>query len=481
MDFPAPTRTERTGTLIVGGGVAGLAAGWSLLNEGQRDFRILEMEPEPGGNSRSGANAVSTFPWGAHYLTQPNPGNEELIGFLREIEVITGFDGRGRPIYDEACLCAEPAERLLYFGRWQNGLVPRVPLGGEDKRQMNRFFERMQEFKHLKGRDGRYVFDSPLRMSSDDSEFWKLDAIDFATWLRNEGYRAEPLLWYLNYCCRDEYGGTLERVSAWAGLHYFASRRAQAANADASTVLVWPEGNGWLVGRMASRLASQLVKRQAVFRVEESAGGVEVLSFDAALGTSVRWSADLLILALPEHVARRIYPPLEKQVEKSEGGAPWLVANVSLSRPPWGEGEELAWDNVRYGGESLGYVVATHQLPSVPGGPLVITLYKALTDLSPSESRQWAYEMSVQDWADRVESELEAMHPDIASDIQAMDIWLWGHGMACPTPGRLTELRAAGKLTGGRVVLAHTDWSGISTFEEAFDQGTSAAKAVRES
>ena len=38
------------------------------------------------------------------------------------------------------------------------------------------------------------------------------------------GFTAEPLRWYADYCCRDDYGASSEQVSAWAGIHYFASR-----------------------------------------------------------------------------------------------------------------------------------------------------------------------------------------------------------------------------------------------------------------
>lgn len=468
-DFPRPTETRTTGTLIVGGGVAGLVAGWRLHEGGRRDFHILELEREAGGNSRNGRNALTAYPLGAHYLTQPNPLNEPLIGFLQQIGVITGFT-EGLPQYDEACLCAEPAERLLFYDRWQNGLLPKSPLSHLDRQQIDRFLARVHALKHERSPEGRYRFDSPLNLSVFDAAADELEGQSFADWLDAEGFTARPLRWYLEYCCRDEYGGLLAGVSAWAGLHYFAARRPRAANADPSTVLVWPQGNGWLVGRLLERLREHVQGRQLVFRLTEHADHVEAWVYDAVAGRSLRWQAERLVLAVPQHVAARLLP----EVAWPSGGAqaPWLVANITLRRPPAGWGEELAWDNVRYGGASLGYVVATHQLPCHSEGPTVVTLYHVLTDGDAGAARRLALNRSATDWAAWVEAELETMHPGIGGDIIELELWVWGHGMACPVPGRLAALRAfrAGWLR-DRIALAHTDWSGLSTFEEAFDQG----------
>jgi hypothetical protein len=60
-----------------------------------------------------------------------------------------------------------------------------------------------------------------------------LDAITFAAWLDREGLSDPHLRWYLDYCCRDDYGAGLATVSASAGIHYFASRHGfQAPGAE---------------------------------------------------------------------------------------------------------------------------------------------------------------------------------------------------------------------------------------------------------
>ncbi|HYP13310.1 MAG TPA: FAD/NAD(P)-binding protein, partial [Bryobacteraceae bacterium] len=67
--------------VIVGGGIAGLSAAWRFEKRGFQDYLLLEMEPQAGGNSRSGENEVTRYPWAAHYL--PVPGSRSTL--VREL------------------------------------------------------------------------------------------------------------------------------------------------------------------------------------------------------------------------------------------------------------------------------------------------------------------------------------------------------------------------------------------------------------
>lgn len=52
--FPVPVSTIRKDVVIVGGGIAGLSAGYTLAKSGKKDFLLLEREVQTGGNSCSG-------------------------------------------------------------------------------------------------------------------------------------------------------------------------------------------------------------------------------------------------------------------------------------------------------------------------------------------------------------------------------------------------------------------------------------------
>src|SRR5687768_12590978 len=102
---PEPEGWERAAVVIVGGGVAGLAAAWRFLRAGFEDFVLLELEPEPGGTARSGhAHGVVPYPWGAHYLPAPRMENRALVSLLDEMGVLEGSDAEGQPVVAEQFL-----------------------------------------------------------------------------------------------------------------------------------------------------------------------------------------------------------------------------------------------------------------------------------------------------------------------------------------------------------------------------------------
>src|SRR5215471_10637088 len=90
--FKSAPRTERFPIVIVGGGIAGLSAAWRLHKRGFRDFVLLEMEPQAGGNSRWGENEISAYPWAAHYV--PVPGRRAI--YVRELFEELGVFKDGR-------------------------------------------------------------------------------------------------------------------------------------------------------------------------------------------------------------------------------------------------------------------------------------------------------------------------------------------------------------------------------------------------
>lgn len=88
--FPEPKETLKTPVIIIGGGVAGLSAGWKLQQAGFTDFTILELEPEVGGHSRYGESAITAYPWGAHYLPFPTQESRAVRELLADFGVLRG-------------------------------------------------------------------------------------------------------------------------------------------------------------------------------------------------------------------------------------------------------------------------------------------------------------------------------------------------------------------------------------------------------
>lgn len=472
--------------MVVGGGIAGLSAAWWLRRRGVADVALLELEDAVGGNAASGRNDVSPYPWGAHYvplLTREAVHARELF---EELGIITGRTPSGEPVYDEYALCADPRERLYLYGRWQEDLVPLLGATEEDRRQYAQFFGAMDRFRRARGSDGRRAFAIPVDLSSADPEYRGLDRVTMLDWMTAQGWGSERLRWYVDYCCRDDYGTPAADASAWAGIHYFAARDRGGAQED-QPVLTWPQGNGWIVDRMRERLAGCLRTGALAWRVRAEAESVSVDLFDPATGTSRRIHARAAVLAVPRFVADRLLgqagPGKGNAPQHAPGYAPqyapWMVANVTVSKQPAGRGASLCWDNVVYGSPFLGYVVATHQaLDRVPRGT-VLTYYWPLCDAPPTEARGKALARPLEEWQALVLDELLRVHPELDGAVERVDVWLWGHGMVRPTPGAIWgPERLAACVQAPPVFFAHSDMSGISVFEEANHRGVLAADAA---
>lgn len=474
--LPAITRKEKTEVVIVGGGVAGLAAARRLRRLGVEKIRVLELENTAGGTSCAGRNAVSAYPWGAHYV--PLPGREctEVIQFFEDCGIITGRDAAGRPIYDELALCHDPHERLFIHGEWIDGLNPAAALPERDRRQFAAFEAEIERWRAKRGRDGRAAFVLPVDASSQDAEILALDAVSMAKWMAEHAFDSEALQWHVGYCCRDDFGGDLDEVSAWAGLHYFASRTGDAANAQRDAVLTWPQGNGRLVELLAAETDAPRLNA-LVFGIETTNGVPRARVLEAD-GGGLEIEARAVVLSVPRFVARRLLDP--RRASRDLTYSPWVVTNVTLDELPPSPGVLPAWDNVVFRGPSLGYVNATHQnLTAVPR-ETVITHYDALCGDASAHLREWMLTQTHAQWCDRALQSLAIPHPHLRERVQQVDVWLWGHGMIRPVPGFFTgEARKQMLTQTAPVFYAHSDMSGMSLFEEAFTRGERVAAEVR--
>jgi hypothetical protein len=206
-------------------------------------------------------------------------------------------------------------------------------------------------------------------------------------------------------------------------------------------------------------------------------------SLDARSGRSIRTYCRAVIMATPRFIAHHLVESSKSERPKWAPEftyAPWMVANVSLgAMPSKGTGASLSWDNVLFDSPSLGYVVATHQRQAIDQRKTVLSYYLPLSDEKPEVARKRALETSPEAWRDLIFSDLRKAHPEIESQAEAVDIWLWGHAMIRAQPGFIWgKARASALIATGKIHYAHSDMSGISLFEEAQYRGVLAAQAA---
>jgi monoamine oxidase len=484
-------------TLIAGGGVAGLSAARMLGQQGVDDFVLLELENEAGGNARSSEMAGIAHPLGAHYLPVPNDDAPEVQDFLEELGLRKRVAGRWA--YDEKALCHSPQERLFFNGAWQDGLLPTQGINQATQQQYERFAKLVSQWQ------ATGVHRVPLRHIFKENKALPPAVYDkyatvFIAYLNAQGLTDPHLRWYLDYCCRDDYGAGIDTVSTFAGMHYFAARHGfhapSAQTSERDGVLTWPQGNGFLTQALAAPLKERLLAQQIVLRIEESKSGVQVDAMDLATRRVQRYQVQRCIVALPLHVASRIIvnaPDFLKAAAANVMHSSWWVANIHIDAPLHdnGQGAFASWDNVIYGSKGLGYVDAMHQSTRIAPGATVLTYYKA--EGAGKMPRQALLQATWAQLRDQALADISIAHPDITRRAQHISIARYGHAMAVPTPEFIRKkvlyrppvintLLSKPKQypdfptpATQRLRFAHSDWSGYSVFEEAFTRGLHAA------
>jgi glycine/D-amino acid oxidase-like deaminating enzyme len=451
--FPSPNKVEKHRVVIVGGGIAGLSAAWRLNKRGFRDFVLLEMNAQPGGNSRWGENEVTAYPWAAHYVPVPGPKAIYVRELFEELEVLSNG------AWNERYLCFAPQERLFIYGRWQEGIEPAIGLNAKERDQFRHLEDLIKGFRA----SGDFTIPMQLGLSARTQS---LDQISFGYWCRVQGIDSRLVNWYLNYCCRDDYGALASETSAWAGIHYFASREAEEKGP-----LTWPEGNGWIVRRLLERVGGFVCSGVMVHQIAPQGRGCRVLAGDT------EYQAEFVIFAAPTFLAPYLvegFAPL-REFEYS----PWLTANLTLDHLPESYVRDATWDNVVMDSPTLGYVDAMHQTLRTHSDRTVWTFYWALAEGAASQNRQLLLEKDWNYWKEAILHDLEPVHPDIRRCVSRIDIMRMGHAMARPKPGAIFSAeRQKLRAPSGRLLFANSDLSGFSIFEEAQFRGVHAAEVV---
>jgi hypothetical protein len=478
--FEVPAQNwENVKIAIIGGGAAGLSAAWKFRKENFADYVLLELESAIGGTARSGKNNFIGYPWGAHYLPVPFKENAELISLLDEMQLTEGRNRDGEIVVAEQFLCREPEERVFYKGRWYEGLYLHAGAGAEDKRQLAEFQKQIDFWVNWRDAKGRRAFVLPIGECSNDAEATALDKISFADWLKQKGFDSPRLVWYCDYACRDDYGLKLEQASAWAGLFYFCSR-VRSSGEESQPFITFPEGNGRFVNFLHDKVKEKSRLNTIAVEIIPNEKGVDVVYLDAE--KQLRgFHCEKIIFAAPIFTAKYLIRDFKQNapeyVREFEHNA-WFVANLFLKDRPKSQFQRdfpLAWDNVIYESNSLGYVNATHQ-KGIDYGATVFTYYFPMCS---TDGRAKLFAADWRELADICLTDLSLAHKNIREQTTRIDIMRWGHAMISPRPNFLWNgARDEAQKPFRNIHFAHSDLSGIALFEEAFYHGIRAAREI---
>lgn len=466
-----PDEIVHTKVLIVGAGISGLSAARKLVKAGMTDFKIMDLETKSGGNSSGIELEELGFPTGAHYLTIPNNDNTILIDFLKEINLVQVLDGKLK--YDQNSLVHFPEERNFYQGRWHGGLIPINYFSEASKRDLSKFQKLMDSWK-VSG-----LITIPIRNSNLSQELLALDKMTFFDYLKNESIISEEFLSFIDYSCRDDYGAGMKKISALAGIIYFTSRSPKHSDMDNSEYLTWNEGNQFLVNQFETYTQDKLILDSLVYQISKGSDGFESLVLQAN-DKVLQIKSDAIVLAIPYYVSERIvrienfsFPSL-----KQKEYFPWVIINFVL-KPMKEKGDiPICWDNVFYGSDSLGYINSNHQEMDRNLEKIVFTYYKCYSNENAKIEREKLMDISNEDLIKEAIQELILAYDEFESNILEVYICKRGHGMICPLPEVISTLYQNDPISTSLdgMYYAHSDASGFSVFEEAFNNGYEAAE-----
>ena len=474
--FSKAEKLTKKKVLIIGGGIGGLSAAYRLKKKGFEDFHLLELENEVGGNARSGSNSSIKYPLGAHYLPSPPREARYVRELLEDMNIIKGYDSANRPQYSQEDLRGAPGERLFFRGRWQDGLIPEQGLSKEERFQTEQFFKLLDKFYK---KNGKRAFSIPSDLTNKDAELMALDQISFSKFLFDHNISAPSIRWYIDYCCLDDYGAKSDGVSAWAGLHYFLSRREEQR--DEST-LTWDEGNSKISDFLFSKNKEQVRTHSLVYSVIETKNGFRVSFMNTLDSKSYYIDCENIILASPKFITNRI---LEKKNQTVEMGRyiPWVVGNILLKDLESNSMDQMSWDNVSFHANSLGFIHSSHQSLKSHLKESVLTWYKPIYGEDEGKIRKKLLTSNVHSYQNEALEELNTLFPHLKSKVSKIEMWRWGHGMISPRVGYCwNEKRRQEHFQKSKnLFFAHSDISGLSLFEEANYWGNRAAESILKS
>jgi oxygen-dependent protoporphyrinogen oxidase len=451
-DRREPVTERRYEAVIVGAGIAGLTAGWTLRD---RKILVLEATDRVGGRLRSEPRGPYWLNLGAHLFGGPGTLMDRLV---REMGLETrtirgnrmGLAFRGR---------------LVASGRPETYPF-RLPLSWRGRLSFVRAGLRLrsaarEHIRLARPRPGESPQATRARVLA------HRDDQTFATYLGD----LHPDVAAIFQPIAERVTAEPDQISAGYGAALFALVWGDEETGSARNLI---GGSALLPQALAHRLGDRVVTGAAVEEVAPSADGVQVRFLREGLRTAV--SADYAIVATPAHVTRAIVRDLPRDTAEALAWIPYgpFIVGAFLTE----ETGPMPWDHL--------YAVAVvdksfnmlfnHANPlrtedkREPGGSLMVYAGgdrgKRLLPMSNDEIRA----IFLRD--------LHDVLPATRGIIREVLIQRWEHAIPYAPPGR-ARIQPALTRPLGRILLAG-DYLQFAEMEAAAATGLEAAQAVRQ-
>ncbi|NJL13053.1 MAG: hypothetical protein HC913_08695 [Microscillaceae bacterium] len=301
----------------------------------------------------------------------------------------------------------------------------------------------------------------------------------FAAYLSQNRLAAPPEIRRgIDYQMRDDYGAPAAKVSALAGLYYYASR---AWENDEYQIFSPPEGNYYFARQLLAHLPpAALHPAHLVYQIEARKKGFAVLVLDTNREACLEIETKAIVFAAPKYTLPYVFPadaPLFRTVEY----APWAVVNLlfpkdSLPDTAFWQNETLHPAPSAY----LGFVdsASQHQSPQ----KRVLTAYFNFEPRQRPQLLKWAEnpQTLVEEALREVAHYFDVSASELTRHTQAAFVNIMGHAMPIAAPGYLCQDQNQAR-THPRLVYAGVDNGCLPLLLEALDSGLEAVKQLRSS
>jgi oxygen-dependent protoporphyrinogen oxidase len=442
-----PGEDGRHDVVVVGGGIAGLAAAWKLRDA---DVVLLESGERVGGRILSHPRGDAWLNLGAHVFGGAGSAAGRLIEEAG-IEAVS-VPGRLAAVWLRGRLLATgPVE--TYPLRLPLSLRSRVALAraGLKLRLAVRRYAGI-----ARPRAGEDAAERQQRML----EF--LDDRSFAEFVGPLPGDVDALL----RCTLTRSSGEPEQLAAGYGVGYFHL----VWNRDEGLSRNILGGSARLTDALAAGLGERVRREARVILVEETEEGVRVLYSRAGREHELR--ARSAIVTTPAYETRRIVAGLPAETASALDQiryGPYAVAAFLTTRHsgvPWEEVYALATPHRSF---SMLFNTANVLPPGDGDGSLMVY---AAADLGRE-----MLELTDGQIADRFRADLEAVFPGSAALVREIVVQRWERGLPFPHPGRARLQRPLTRPL-GRIHLAG-DYLGTWYTETAAQTAAAAAQAAR--
>jgi protoporphyrinogen oxidase len=421
--FTRPPASARHDVVIVGGGVSGLAAAYSLRH---RDFLLLEKEPHWGGNAYAMEYEGSTYATGSAFLSK----DEHTYLFAKEI----GLEPLPVNSPDGSIIRGE-----LVLDTWGEGLG-KLPYSESVRDSFKKFKKDMMA----------------ISVEKRATELFNLPFTDFL-----KGYPAELKQWWDAFG-PSNWGATSDETAAALGV-YSVQEMAHESKSDER--YTWPGGLGAITKKLADILQLQhkdrtLTGATTVAVVPEKEGVQVTYMLGGELKTV---TAKAVIMAAPKFITRRIVdglPAAQDEAMRNLHYIPYPVVNLIFDKPVFNHG----YDTWCPGNTFTDFIVADWVVQKQPGYKQKFNILSCYTPMKEEDRGYLLNEIGARKIAANVLKDFQKLMPGMDVDPIEVHIYRRGHPMYMSQPKVYTQVQPATRHPMDRIFFANTDSEGpVST------------------